>query len=168
MSVPAKLIKTYNVVLMANANVRKLVASVSQDPQNETVDLEESQMTVRQAIREIGDPAAGDARRQIIGWLNSLYFSRDEISLGWSFGIPFWWEMHTRIQKLLIVSMIMEGENLRSFGAEPEEMDIPQCLVGLQIILYQMREEEFPKMRATHTKHIKLCEPDFIKLYTKK
>jgi len=79
------------------------MASVSQDPQNESIDLLASQISVTKQAELISDK--GEARRQIIGWLNQLYFTQLETSF------PL------QLQKLLVVSMVLEGNNLRSFGA---------------------------------------------------
>ena len=149
----AKLIKTYNTELMSNENVRLLMKSVIQDPQNETVDVEKTGIYVKRALREIND--GGGARRLIIAWLNDLFFTSKEQE------IPhcWWWEMHTRIQKLLLVAMVLEGENLRSFGAVPESSDIPQCLIGLYSEL-EKQKIHFPLLQSAFEKDIETMQND--------
>lgn len=162
----AKLISDYNTVLMANGKVRALMASVVQDPQNETVNMSASKATVTAADKlnqENGD--GGAARREIIGWLNTLYFTlvsskkKKEI-----FPLEWWWEMHTRIQKLLIVSMVLEGNNLRSFGCVPKKSDIPQCLVKLQSTLEQKRKN-FHSLKLQFLECVETLDSNYITLY---
>lgn len=144
MSIAAKLIDSYNNKLMADGNVRNLARAVTQDPQNETVDMIKSAETVRRAVVDDG----GVARRKIIAWLNSVFFSLEMLPIEW------WFEMSTRIQKLLIVSMILEGDNLRSFGAIPQTSDIPQCLTVIWIDLDQVRSR-LSALRNEYAKRIK-------------
>lgn len=164
MSISAQLIEEYNTKLMADANVRALVAAVAQDPQNETVDLSASRASVRSAV--VDDH--GKARRAIIGWLNKLYFSQLDNVIPFA----FWYEMHTRIQKLLVVSMILEGDNLRSFGAIPETSDIPQCLVFLQRELIVHRHRDFGGAKKDFEKAVDVLKKDddfgkwYLALYT--
>jgi hypothetical protein len=142
---------------MSNTEVRRLCASVVQNAQNETVDMEAS-------IVSVVPQDDGTARREIIAWLNAVLFTYimeglDALPTRW------WWEMHTRIQKLLIVSMILEGRNLRSFGVVPQHDDIPQCLVFLQHTLEE-RRAHFPKVREEHAFLLQKLDPVFLKLYT--
>lgn len=162
MSVAAKLVDDYNNVLMADANVRNLVRAVAQDPQNETVDLVASAKTVRKEVPEDG----GAARRRIIGWLNSVWFSMKKLSNYW------WFEMHTRIRKLLVVSMVLEGDNLRSFGATPDASDIPQCLIHIWAKLDELAEE-FKALRSIYADQVNTMSRTqagqaFLSLYTVK
>jgi len=144
---------------MSNPTVRDLVASVSQDAQNETIDLVESFDSVTRKAAEI--PDTGEARRQIIGWLNQVYFTQLILSLP----TEWWWEMHTRIQKLIVVSMVIEGANLRSFGAVPQIDDIPQCLIELPTVLKNMRWK-FPSLRKRYLEMAEELESDYLRLYT--
>jgi len=162
MSIGAKIIKEYNNDLLSDARVRSLLASVVQDPQNETVNFEESAYSVRNGTKLIDN---GEVRRKIIGWLNLVWFSRESLSTEW------WFEMHTRLQKLLIVSMILEGDNLRSMGATPDKSDIPQCLVGIKYELDYRKEADFPELMEKFKQRISLVEKEeegkaFINLYT--
>lgn len=157
----AKLLRYYNVDLMSFEVVRKLMASVTQNAQDETVSFVDSMESVRKAMNQMGPESTGHARRQIIGYLNDVYFTpQDQISDEW------WFEMHTRLQKLCIVSMILEGDNLRSFGVVPNECDIPQALVGIYTILIQKRNT-FPQLRETHLHKVCALPNEFVVCYTK-
>lgn len=142
MSVSAKLIRDYNTKLMSSDTVRMLVRSVAQDPQNETVNYAKSKFTVTKQVADMNQSSVQQARRAIIGWLNAVYFS----NLDQPFNVRWWWEMHTRIQKLLVVSMVLEGDNLRSFGPDVTPMwnDIPQALVELYLLIDEKRKDVFP------------------------
>lgn len=163
MSIAAKLISSYNVELMGHEKVRNLVRSVAQDPQNETVDLLKSAQTVRAVPLEDG----GAARRAIVAWLNDVFFSNKDLPDYW------WFEMHTRIRKLLVVSMVLEGDNLRSFGVEkPDVTDIPQCLVYLWAKLDELAER-FAMLRSIHVDQVRKVGATqqgmaFLSLYTMK
>lgn len=144
----AKLLRRYNVELMSYAPVRQLMASVTQNPQNETISYVESMDSVRKAVKELGPEMSGQARRYIIGYLNDVYFTKqDELTDEW------WFEMHTRLQKLCAVSMILEGDNLRSFGADPQKDDIPQALIGIFSTIIEKRKL-FPALRETYQQKI--------------
>lgn len=155
----AKLITDYNTKLMANGTVRTLMAALVQDPLRETVDLVQSKDSVLAA--EVQSTDRSVARRLIIGWLNQLYFSDPD---GETIPIQWWWEMHTRIQKLLVVSMVLESANLSSFGCTPQKTDIPQCLVGLQAILNR-KQAQFPALEKQYLDRLSQMDSDFIKLY---
>jgi hypothetical protein len=172
MSAGAKLIQEYNCDLMSENDIRLLVKSVSQDPQNETVDFEKSKLTVREASRKIflqeGGPAlVGSARRKIIGWLNSVYFTDKHLTKDGRTGLPveWWWEMHTRIQKLLVVSMILEGDNLRSFGVTVQLDDIPQALIGIYEKMCELRKVQFPALKAAYLLRVMNMDPTYVELY---
>lgn len=157
----AELLRRYNVELMSFESVRKLMASVAQNAQEETVSFINSMTTVRKAIDQIGLESTSQARRHIIGYLNDVYFTpEDQISDEW------WFEMHTRLQKLCIVSMILEGDNLRSFGVIPNESDIPQALVGIYTILVQKRST-FPLLRDLHLRRVQALPSEFVDCYTR-
>ena len=147
---------------MSNEEVRKLVASVTQDAQSETVDMIESKCSVHECAQKITD--VGLARRQIISWLNLVFFTNQQSTID----SHWWFEMHTRIQKLLIVSMVLEGDNLRGFDCTPEESDIPQCLVHLQNHLNNLRKDVFPKMREDFKKRVERLDTDYVNLYVMK
>jgi hypothetical protein len=68
--------------------------------------------------------------------------------------------MHTRLEKLLVVSMILEGDNLRTFGATPTTTDIPQALIGLYEILL-VKRSIFPALRRQYAERVhRLYEDD--------
>lgn len=130
----ADLVSDYNSELMASSDVRALMRAVPQDPQDESIYFGVVQDRVRAAAAKLDD--AGNARRRLIAYFNRLYFSGLD-------ALPptFWWEMHTRLSKALAVSMVLEGDNLRSFGAGvvPDESDIPQALTHVAKKLNSMR-----------------------------
>jgi hypothetical protein len=159
MSVGAKLISDYNVQVMSNPHIRVLVASVVQDPQNETLNVSASKASVGAAAGSFDDK--GQARREIISWLNAVYFSNLESPLP----VQWWWEMQTRIRKLLIVSMVLEGSNLRSFGCKPEKSDIPQSLIGIPLVLAS-KKAEFDSLKESFLADIdKYHKTEYIELY---
>lgn len=120
------LLDEYNNNLMSNEHIRFLLRNVNQNAQNETIDLDKSNEQLSNLIRSNSELYLGAPRRAIIGWLNKVYFC----SVASKLPIEFWWEMNTRLTKLTTVSLILERENLKSFGVEKlSEMDIPQCLV---------------------------------------
>lgn len=103
-----------------------------------------------------------DARRAIIGYLNDVHFTSEALPDAW------WFEMHTRLQKLCVVSAVLEGLNLRSFGATPEASDIPQALVGVMLKIIQVRAELLSQLRALHLQRVKELPVDYVECYLQK
>jgi hypothetical protein len=165
MSDAASLLRRYNTELMSSRSVRQLMSSVSQDAQNETISYRESMVSVRNAVQLIGPDSVGEARRSIIGYINDVYFTQNN-----TLSDEWWFEMHTRLQKLCVVSMILEGDNLRSFGAIPQNDDIPQALVGVFSIILEKRKL-FPMLRQTYSEKVNALREhcsDYVDCYTEK
>lgn len=168
MSVCANLIDVYNNELMSLANVRSLMGAVPQNPQDETIDMEAARFALKEHLDNLGGvQTLGEERRAIIAFLNKLYFSSLEVNIPGS----WYWEMHTRLQKLLVVSMVLEGCNLRSFGVETlERSDIPQCLVRIFTLL-RTKRQAFETLRKHYLEDCdNLAESgkqgsDFLQLY---
>jgi len=165
MSICAQLISKYNTDLMSMEKVRSLMRAVPQDAQEEAIDLELAQEAMPSEIAKMGGVSAlGAERRAIIAWLNTVYFSDQQEA----FPSAWWWEMHTRICKLLVVSMCLEGANLRSFGVEKVECsDIPQCLLYLhQKISHEEADFEALSLRyKTLGTAMQKDHPLYMKLY---
>jgi hypothetical protein len=166
MSVAARLFYDYNVDLMENSDVRQLMKSVSQNPQNETIDYVKTRKSVREIIATISKDNVQTARRALIAFLNAVWFDMGGLSDEW------WFEMHTRIAKSVALSLVLEGDNLRSFGTEenpvtPESSDIPLCLIGLSVHLDTFHSFRFNNLRKEFEKKIKIMSNDVIDLYTK-
>lgn len=60
--------------------------------------------------------------------------------------------MAYRIQKLLVISIVLEKQNLISFGGKPNKTDIPQCLVYLQNKINLLK----PKFKLLKKEYIKI------------
>lgn len=162
----ADLIGEYN-VMMSETCLPDLFRAVAQDAQDETVDLEASVAPVGEAAAKMNTDVA---RRRLVAWLNAAWLCTDDDSSAAEgnrvtlVGL-FMWEMHTRIQKALIVSMILEGRNLKSFGAKPDATDIPQCLVSLWLRVDYYREHKFAKLKEVHERYLKQLPPSYVALY---
>lgn len=154
----AKLIRKYNTDLMSDSLIRSLMSSVAQDAQNETISFAESVPRLRKIVSETSRDTLQTARRSIIGYLNDVYFTSRAVPLEW------WFEMHTRLQKLCVVSMVLEGLNLRSFGAKPEESDIPQALVGIMLKVLEI-QPQLPRLRRQHLEAVKQLPSDYVNCY---
>jgi hypothetical protein len=136
------LIAKYNNELMSNSNVRSLIKAVVQDPTTETQDLEATKMVILKMV-DVDRSLLGDARRMIIGWLNECYFS--------NLTNKFWFEMHTRMDKILTVSILLESLNLRSFGVfQPEKSDIPSAITYLYHNLITYRQTHLEQDRKNY------------------
>lgn len=125
------LIAKYNDVLMSDSRVRKLMKTIVQDPTTETQDNNASKAALLELLRDDAS-YLGEPRRAIIAWLNECYYS--------VLTRKFWFEMHTRMHKILTVSIVLEGQNLRKFGVEkPKKSDIPTAITHLynEMIIYR-------------------------------
>jgi hypothetical protein len=169
----ASLISDYGIMLNTTM-LRSLLTSVDQDPKNETVNLEKSKITVRKKIEAIPSTSVDTyekTRRDVISWLNRVWFvsiaagsdRADEASR--ELFRRFMWENHTRLQKVFIVSMIMEGRNLKSMGGVPEKADIPQSLVYLPLLIAEMRKAIFPQMEKQFEAEVSKLEEVYVSLY---
>ena len=151
MSICAKLIDTYNSKLMSDQTVRDLMRNVAQDPQNETVNHAQTFIDLRKFVDQTDKAVINVARRNIIGWLNHVYFA----ALQSPFPREWWYEMGTRLTKILSVSMFLEGRNLWSFGVEKVEFsDIPQCLIWIKIKVLEERKKNHAELNE---RHISFC-----------
>lgn len=167
MSFAADLIDAYQNQLMKDDFVRYLCSQVPQNAALETIELEKCQDAVRNAI--LADSKQSPvARRAIMAWLNRVYWCHNEKPLP----IKWWWEMHTRIHKLLVISMVLEGDNLRSFGVEKVEVsDIPQALFFIMKCISEYRFETFPQLKKTYENSIEYwtnqdsSHPQYLNLY---
>jgi hypothetical protein len=191
MSTAANLAAQYYDLLNEDADrVSALFKAVSQDAQTETLDLEESVKTVNakatqleandEKAREamisinavIGPTHLQQARRKLIGWLNALWWY---IAEAWPNAtakpsrvvLSFLWEFNTRLSKALVVAMVLEGRNLRSFGATPEQTDIPQCLAHLWHRLAVCREYHFGALRDEYVVLVQSLPTEYTALYLK-
>jgi len=116
------LIAKYNEVLMTDRYVRELLRTVVQDPTTETQDDTASKKALLVLLENpiyLGSP-----RRAIIAWLNECYYA--------NLTNKYWFEMHTRMNKVLTVAIVLEGQNLRKLGVEcPQKSDIPTAITHL-------------------------------------
>lgn len=163
----AKLIAEYYDML-GETKLPLLLMAVAQNPQDETVDLKRSYAPVLSAAAEID---LQPVRRALMGWLNSVWLCTGgpgtfASGAGAAPSGLFMWEMHTRIQKALVVAMVLEGRNLESFGAEPKKLDIPQSLVWLWSRIEFYREHFFPAIKEMHQSYLARLPPDYVALYT--
>jgi hypothetical protein len=139
---------------------------VPQDPQNETIDLKTAKCAIQKACAILNDADKIQiARRSIIGWLNQVAFSRHSKK---EFNIWWYYEMHTRIQKLLVVAMVLESENLRSFSKDlvVEKTDIPQALIYLKVVLNLIKKLK-PKIDKLYLSTVNSLDPEYLNLYLK-
>jgi hypothetical protein len=119
-----ELINVYNTQLMSNTGVSDLMSRVVQDPTGETIDY----AATNEKFAELDVKEHQEQRRTIIGWLNQVF----SVDLKEALPVEFWWEMNTRLKKLMIISIILERKNLQSFGvAKCDWGDIPQCLLHI-------------------------------------
>lgn len=129
--------------LQSNPNVRTLMRSVAQDAQNETISFDDSKERILEEFKKMDPPT----RISIISFLNNVHYCTldfREYKNRVTYEIPgFVWlfENHTRLTKLLTVSMCLESANLRSFGADPKYDDIPQSLIHIPLVIRFARTE---------------------------
>ncbi len=116
--------------IQGSADVRTYLKEVAQDPQNETIDYAKT----KEGVEEVQVEDAFTARLTLITNLNTIFFVLHTIledGKHKATGDAWLWENHTRLNKMVAAAMVLEGNNLRSFGAKPELSDIPQSLVRL-------------------------------------
>lgn len=141
--------------IQANADVRAYLAAVAQDPQNETIDYDMTKEPVEAASMCADD--AITARLTLITNLNNIFFvllslhisAKNEVVVN-----TWLWENHTRLNKMIAVAMVLEGNNLRTFNASPRLMDTPQALVYLNMWILNAKPS-FEKLAALHTEALK-------------
>lgn len=158
--------------LVSNSDVRSLMKAVCQDPQLETIDYKKSVEKVSTIYYHPSMDNRTQARIDIMSFLNHVFFSFHDFHpiRDWNTPQGTWlWENHTRLSKLLVVSMILESKNLISFGATPKWDDIPQALTHLFNIIHEMRTTYFPQLKEQYKAKVKLTAvlcPDYLDLYT--
>lgn len=164
--------------IQGNARVRELLAAVAQNPQNESIDYAKTRESVLACTKTFSDVKEDtrDARQCLIWNLNDIFALVTEKERALPQYRPgdndmyfTWiWENHTRLSKMIAVSMVLEGENLRSFGATPELTDIPQAPVRLQHVIWYYRES--PRFKQQEAAYIDSMRengpPEFYNMYT--
>lgn len=165
-----KLIGAYHAASY-RTHMSTLLESVSQDPEDETVDFAKSANPVRAAAHRIGG-ALDEVRHDLISWLSSIWFHavvhHDEISSSHPEKNPYFlflFETRVHIQRGLVVAMILEGDASRAGGVAPKKKDIPQCLLFLMEHITRCRERVFPQLAANHTKMVDGLKDDYVDLY---
>lgn len=123
------LIQSYNSKLMANDDIRMLMASLIQDPESEQLDETKSKIAIKNIVTN-NMALLGTPRRAIIGWLNECNFA--------DLTDKFWFEMHTRMHKILTVSIVLEGMNLKKM--DPQSSDIPTAITYLYTMMWRYRK----------------------------
>ncbi len=136
--------------IQGNEDVRTYLKAVAQDPQNETINY----TNTKQAVWQMNVTDEFTARLTLITNLNNIFFLLQAIREEAKFveTAKVWlWENHTRLLKMIAVSMVLEGYNLRSFGAIPELSDIPQSLVVLHGLILESGKdfEQIAKVHAS-------------------
>lgn len=152
------LIQSYNSKLMANDDIRMLMASLIQDPESEQLDEMKSKIAINNIVTN-NMALLGTPRRAIIGWLNECNFA--------DLTDKFWFEMHTRMHKILTVSIILEGMNLKKMGVkDPQSSDIPTAITYLYTMMWRYRKYRHASDLA-HYAMITSSPPmnEFAKLY---
>ncbi len=103
---------------------RQLMGSLKQDVDTETIYPKESGAALWKIIEVEGLGPFQRTRRAVIAFLNAILFAGT-----WSFPDSWWWEMRTRLRKVLVISAVLEGENLRQIlGGTPRLTGIPQAI----------------------------------------
>jgi hypothetical protein len=126
------LIQSYNSKLMANDDIRMLMASLTQDPESEQLDEMKSKIAIENIVTK-NMALLGTPRRAIIGWLNECNFA--------DLTNKFWFEMHMRMHKILTVSIVLEGMNLKKMGVKnPQSSDIPTAITYLYTMMCNYRK----------------------------
>lgn len=157
--------------LVALGEVRSLLRAVNQDPQNETVNFRASLLPVLETYKGLADDNTRTrARAGIIGFLNRVMYVTYGVKIDPASGLAIWlWENHTRLTKFLVVSIILEGYNLRSFGVtKVERNDIPQALIRVKLVIDQCRANVFEQVKKNYeaeTAKVEEKEPEFVRLY---
>jgi hypothetical protein len=106
-------------------------------------------------------------RPELIGWLNSVFFSMDQIHPNsCSMNLKWWWEMGHRIRKAITVSVVLEKYNLLGLGGKPQVNDIPQCLVELWDLLdYLDLVDAYKTIRYQHQHMVQKHKNQIFKFY---
>ncbi len=147
--------------LQADAEVRRLLSLVAQNPQDETIDLEASAASVVEKPMSLPTKLALFSIRKFL--LGVLY---------WTVSAPdsplsrtFLYENHTRLQKLLVVAKLLDHVNLQSFGTADEPVypmvsDIP--LYGrLWTRLASFRQQALLQMHQENKEELQRMPEDF-------
>jgi uncharacterized membrane protein YqjE len=128
--------------------VGEILRRVAQNPQDETVDVKETRVNMIKYITEKGGISnLKNPRMKIIGVLNKIFYV-----MGIQDMIVWLYENQTRLKKMISASLVLEGENLRSFGAKPQASDIPQSLLALwNFLSADATKNQFERLSLAHT-----------------
>ncbi|MHA1681297.1 MAG: hypothetical protein ACTSUE_09830 [Promethearchaeota archaeon] len=159
----------------ALGTVRELKESLMQNAEDETLDVEASQKSLKELIDRNGIEFYRPARMALRNLLNFLYFSgmvankyraishaMDCLGI-----IRWWWENHYRLKKSIVISAFLEGRNLESFGVtRMSYCDIPQAIVGVRafIIAFNENTELIKWLKKQHRSNCRTCN-DIVRVY---
>lgn len=158
--------REYNEKIMGFSEIRYLMKNLVQNAGEETIDSKASVDALRTFLEDDQiwrEKALGDPRRAIISYFNEMWLlGLENLPLG------FWWEMRTRIIKLLHVSIVLEALNLKAFIVDKDKVndrDVPQCLMF--VYDYVKKECTDEKLKKISDKFDSCCKDqrDFCDLY---
>lgn len=154
--------------LSSNPETRRLLSSVVQNPQNETIDLRASAASVMENGLGL---ETKQSLREIRAFLQNLYFFHafvDGRKENASIFNAFLYENHTRLQKLLVVAKLLDHANLQSFGTPespvfPMPSDIP-TYAHLWGVIQNFQSERLEGIHKRNKKMLASMDPNFLLL----
>ena len=153
--------------IQGDTSIRAYLGAVAQDPQNETIDYVKTKEAVDDVKVRFGD--AYQARLKLITNLNNIFFLIQAIREEGKLVITakLWiWENHTRLDKMIAVAMVLEGNDQRHGDAKPELSDIPYSLVILNGLIREWGRNDFDHLAGIRAATITENGPDeFYALY---
>jgi len=130
---------------------RYLMSLLKQDMASEKIFMEESGERVYFVVKSEGLDAYQNTRREIIGFLNAIFFSDME-----TFTAAWWWEMRTRILKVLTIAAVLERENFVSMGGTPKPTSIPQAIIMIYKHIQKLNQSGvFKQLAVEYTDIVK-------------
>ena len=150
--------------LQSDATVRSLLASVVQDAQSETVDMEKSRSSIASFPITLPNKLALFKIRNFLQ--NVIYCWHAVQDLEPKLFDSFLFENCTRLQKLLLVAKFLDHANLMSFGTKqnpvhPAVTDIP-TYAYLWNVLLEFRQTRHASFMDEHQRQIRSMDRDFL------
>jgi hypothetical protein len=165
---------------ISTTHIRTLLSNcIVADPSTEKIDKEK---TIEKTKKALSDEKIGkeiEKSRSIVrGLMIFIFYSKDKLYFPivfdkgdlmyetYELNKSFWFNYAYRLEKICTVLIILERENLLSFGGKPTELDIPECLLGILEIVnkfykYGINED----MRIDYKKRVRAVNKDNILHY---
>ena len=146
----------------------KVLGSIRLDTPSKCVSMTETHLPLSEVISELPDAVRRDMHSRLGKCLDALWVIASEKACDGEHRpivLQILADMDVRIQKALVVAMVMAGMRLESANITPTDADIPYSLAYLWADLKRCRESVFPDLQALRQEQRGVLDPEYKQLF---